>query len=354
MKLILNKTFLSFVISLVFSVFAYPTPTYAQQATYSGNYKECRFTPNTISPGGTVSMTVVTSSAYELHANTIVENRTINKSYPSSVAPSIDENSQNTTRTITLGPFSDLGQYFVRSQDLRETRNKCEVFPAFTVNTSSTVTLVQPVSPVALTDPDTLPTLSIAGLTSGWQYTIKLAGWKGADLDNRGGNGKTWTATGGTITATNICNDGSTNRTDCTDPFGSGIYGLTIFQLNGVQVKYLEFCIGTISSCQSGSSGKNPCFGGTCVTAIGKIPTNPTAFTGRILDIALGLAGGIALIIMVIGSVKVLMSAGDQQKLNNGRDMIIAAVAGLLFLIFSVLILRFLGNELLGLKIPIS
>ena len=46
---------------------------------------------------------------------------------------------------------------------------------------------------------------------------------------------------------------------------------------------------------------------------------------------------------MVIGSVRVLTSAGDPKNVAAGREMIIAAVAGLLFLIFSVIILKFIG-----------
>ena len=94
--------------------------------------------------------------------------------------------------------------------------------------------------------------------------------------------------------------------------------------------------------------GQNPCDGGICPTALGNIPSNPTVFAQKILQIGIGLAGGIALILMVIGSVRVLTSSGDQQRLNGGRDMIIAAVSGLLFLIFAVMILRFIGFNIIG------
>ena len=103
----------------------------------------------------------------------------------------------------------------------------------------------------------------------------------------------------------------------------------------------------------NGPGGQNPCTTGPtgqCQTAIGNISTNPQAFATKILEIATGIAGGIALILMVIGSIKVLTSSGDQQKLAGGRDMIVGAVAGLLFLIFSVLILRFIGVDILGLR----
>ena len=98
-------------------------------------------------------------------------------------------------------------------------------------------------------------------------------------------------------------------------------------------------------------SGRNPCgpTGAECETALGAIPTDPGAFAGKILSIAIGIAGGIALILMVIGSIRVLTSSGDQQRLAGGRDMIVAAVAGLLFLIFSFLILEFIGGGILEL-----
>jgi len=99
------------------------------------------------------------------------------------------------------------------------------------------------------------------------------------------------------------------------------------------------------------TGGANPCSTGptgTCDTALGNIPTNLKDFSTRLLSIATGIAGGIALILMVIGAIRVLMSSGDQQKLSGGRDMIVAAVTGLLFLIFSVLILKFIGINILG------
>ena len=102
----------------------------------------------------------------------------------------------------------------------------------------------------------------------------------------------------------------------------------------------------------SGAPGQNPCTvgpAGECKTGLGNIPTNAGAFASKILSIAIGLAGGIALILMVIGSIRVLASSGDQQKLAGGRDMLVAAIAGLLFLIFSTIILRFIGISILGL-----
>ncbi|MCR4324722.1 MAG: pilin [Candidatus Curtissbacteria bacterium] len=95
-------------------------------------------------------------------------------------------------------------------------------------------------------------------------------------------------------------------------------------------------------------SGQNPCQNNVCDTAVGDIPTDPAGFIKRFLTISLGVAGGIALILMSIGAIRVITSSGDQQKLTAGKDMFVAAIAGLIFLILSVLILRFIGSSILG------
>lgn len=109
-----------------------------------------------------------------------------------------------------------------------------------------------------------------------------------------------------------------------------------------------EFTIGDVGGL---GSGRNPCSPTSCSTAFGDIDTDITKFAGKFLSIAIGIAGGIALILLVFGSVRVLTSSGNQQTLAAGRDTIIAAIAGLLFLIFSVLILRALGI-IVGIQFP--
>jgi len=144
---------------------------------------------------------------------------------------------------------------------------------------------------------------------------------------------------------------GDFRRTGIT-PFKSGSFTVDLNQVGSAKI----INCGTIDCplC-GGAPGKNPCkdLDGDgipeCPTAIGNIPFDMVPFARRILQIGIGLSGGIVLILMVIGSIRVVTSSGDQQKLNGGRDMIIAAVFGLLFLIFSVMILRFIGFNIVGL-----
>jgi len=85
-------------------------------------------------------------------------------------------------------------------------------------------------------------------------------------------------------------------------------------------------------------------------TALGCVKTGPGGFVTDILGLAIGIAGGIAFILMVVGAIRMLVSGGDPEALAAGRDMLTSAIAGLLFMIFSVVILRIIGFDIL--KLP--
>lgn len=85
-------------------------------------------------------------------------------------------------------------------------------------------------------------------------------------------------------------------------------------------------------------------------TAIGCIPTTPAGFVGQILSFGLGIAGGIAFLLILSGGFQILTSAGNPEQLNAGKELIGSAIAGLLMIIFSVFLLRFIGVDVL--RIP--
>ena len=89
---------------------------------------------------------------------------------------------------------------------------------------------------------------------------------------------------------------------------------------------------------------------GGVLTAIGCVPTEPNAMIQGFLKIAGTAGGGIALLLMIFGSFQIITSAGDQHKLQAGREQFSNAVIGLLFIIFSVLLLRIIGVDILGLE----
>ena len=89
--------------------------------------------------------------------------------------------------------------------------------------------------------------------------------------------------------------------------------------------------------------------GAACVnTGIGCIPTDPADLILRILEIAIGVAGGIALLSVVFGGFKVLTSSGNPDAISEGKGMITSAIAGLALILFSVAILNIIGFNVLG------
>lgn len=78
-------------------------------------------------------------------------------------------------------------------------------------------------------------------------------------------------------------------------------------------------------------------------TALGCIQTDPSLFIGKILQIGIGIGGGIAFLLILFGGFQILMSAGNPEKLNAGKELITSAVTGLLIIIFSIFILRLIG-----------
>jgi hypothetical protein len=63
-----------------------------------------------------------------------------------------------------------------------------------------------------------------------------------------------------------------------------------------------------------------------------------------------GIAGAIALLTMLIATFQIMTAASDAKKIQAGRDLFFSAVAGLLFLIFSVSLLRLIAGDII--KLP--
>jgi len=85
-------------------------------------------------------------------------------------------------------------------------------------------------------------------------------------------------------------------------------------------------------------------------TAIGCIPvSNNNEFMGWILGWAVGIGGGIAFLLIVYASFMIMTSSGDPTRLKAGQELLTSAISGLIMLIFSVFILKFIGIDILGL-----
>ena len=101
-------------------------------------------------------------------------------------------------------------------------------------------------------------------------------------------------------------------------------------------------------------SGPDPSIRGGCAedeinTAIGCIPFGDmTGLSRKILSWAIGIAGGIAFVLSVAAGFMISTAAGDPKKLQAGKELLNSALAGLLFLIFSVFILKLIGVDILN------
>lgn len=84
-------------------------------------------------------------------------------------------------------------------------------------------------------------------------------------------------------------------------------------------------------------------------TALGCLPfEDPDKLAVLFLRIGLGIGGGIAFLMIIFAGFIISTSSGDPKRLNSGKELLGAAIGGLILLIFSVFILRLLGVNILG------
>jgi hypothetical protein len=86
------------------------------------------------------------------------------------------------------------------------------------------------------------------------------------------------------------------------------------------------------------------------LTAIGCIPANDTnELTAFILRWALGIGGGIAFLFIIYSGFMITTSAGNPERVQAGKELLTAAIAGLMLIIFSVFLLDIIGVRILRL-----
>jgi len=85
-------------------------------------------------------------------------------------------------------------------------------------------------------------------------------------------------------------------------------------------------------------------------TAIGDVPTDPAQFVRRVYSLVLGMAGGIALILIMISGYRYMTSQGNPEASKAASEQLTSAIVGLLFIILSFVILQVIGVDIL--KIP--
>jgi len=90
------------------------------------------------------------------------------------------------------------------------------------------------------------------------------------------------------------------------------------------------------------------CPNGICHTALGDLPTNLSALLTKVFSIALSIAGVVALGLIIASGYRLMISQGNPEQVKGAREQLTAAIVGLLFIIFSLVILQVIGVNILN------
>jgi hypothetical protein len=93
---------------------------------------------------------------------------------------------------------------------------------------------------------------------------------------------------------------------------------------------------------------------GVCLKVKTSLPgisfgTDAAGFVKSLFGLILGLSGGLALILIMISGYKIIFARGNPEKMQGARESLTAAIVGLLFIIFSLVILEVIGVNILQL-----
>ncbi len=82
-------------------------------------------------------------------------------------------------------------------------------------------------------------------------------------------------------------------------------------------------------------------------TAVGCVSVTGEELAADLIRLLLGMAGGATLLSILGASFILSTSRGETAKVKQAKELITASVSGVLFLIFSVIILQFIGVSIL-------
>lgn len=150
----------------------------------------------------------------------------------------------------------------------------------------------------------------------------------------------------------NPCIDGDPSTKDnLADKSCICIKGATssaILELNSLCKQYFPLS-GTSSELQKCS--KCIIQTGGFYTAFGCVPLDiPTFISKFILGMGVGLAGGVALLCILYSAFRMQTSMGNAEAIKKAQENMTACITGLIVIIFSVLILKIIGVDIL--RIP--
>ena len=84
-------------------------------------------------------------------------------------------------------------------------------------------------------------------------------------------------------------------------------------------------------------------------TALGCMPVSTTGFTEALLTFLAGTAGAISLVIMLAATIQIMTGGDNAEQVKKGKELFTGAVTGLLFIIFSVTLLKIIAGDIIQL-----
>lgn len=82
-------------------------------------------------------------------------------------------------------------------------------------------------------------------------------------------------------------------------------------------------------------------------SAIGDIAVDPASFVSRIMSLVLGISGGIAIILIILSGYSLMTSRDKPETLQDARQKLLGAIAGLIFIALALTILEVIGVDIL-------
>jgi len=123
------------------------------------------------------------------------------------------------------------------------------------------------------------------------------------------------------------------------------VVALLLTLLTNPKNAYAQAVGGTSSTgLTCGTTGINTAIG--CIHALG----SPDDFAADLLKWGVGVGGGIAFLLIVYAGFMIMSSSGNPDRLKAGQELMTSAISGVVLLVLSVFILRFIGVDIL--KIP--
>ena len=84
-------------------------------------------------------------------------------------------------------------------------------------------------------------------------------------------------------------------------------------------------------------------------TALGCLKVNTSGFTTQLLTFLAGIAGGVALVIMLGATIQIMTGGDNAEQVKKGKELFTGAVTGILFIVFSVTLLKIIAGDIIQL-----